>query len=123
MNAEILVEGLTKWLDAQTITAKNMESVRYALTLPFECEWNELVRRETEARKDLVAFRIPQSKLDEITSKAYQGLLANGGKVHLDIRLCECDLSVNLSPCRYCAIYEAITAPLKILGVTVKKIE
>lgn len=52
--------------------------------------------------------------LHRIVSRVELAILANGGGDY-DEKACECDASVNQSPCRYCAIRDALNEALRYL--------
>lgn len=120
MNYLQMCSQLDHWLDQQAVTSEKIESIRRQLLMPFECAWNAYVRDATTARENMVRFLIPQTRLNGLAYGAYVALLANGG-LSFDQRLCECDASVGMCPCRYCAIHESLTSFLRALGLQPKE--
>ena len=43
---------LIEWLDQQTITSDNIGPTRRRLMVPWDSEWNAIVRDETAAREN-----------------------------------------------------------------------
>ncbi len=43
---------LRGYLDGLTITSNNIGDIRRSLFLPFDCEWNRIVRDETAKREN-----------------------------------------------------------------------
>lgn len=44
-------ENLCRWLDGQFIYSENIGSIRRRLLMPWDCEWNSMVRDETAKRE------------------------------------------------------------------------
>jgi hypothetical protein len=52
MNNTTLVKELRIWLDSQLITSDNIGDIRCSLFLPWDSEWNSIVRDETATREN-----------------------------------------------------------------------
>lgn len=62
-NMNTLVEQLKKWLDIQSITSNTIGNIRRQCCVPWDSEWNSIVRDET-AKREVNSDSKPQSLAD-----------------------------------------------------------
>lgn len=93
-----LAQELRKWLDQQEITGENIGTIRGRCFVPWESDWNAVVRDETALREiSKIQCDNPeyQKLVDELSTKCHctppsqrpcEGLLAGGpcDDMHLD---------------------------------------
>lgn len=74
-NMNELIDELKKWLDTQEINSENIGHIRRQCFVPWNSEWNSIIRNETSLRENKIILNKNEDLAQKDTEISVKGTL------------------------------------------------